>query len=102
MLGLSPENFLEIYGAKDYDLGIQVQEGLLDLALKQNNGACIFLQESDDSFRCTVHDFKPSVCKSYPFQMKNGKLVQMTEKICPVEWNTVEFETHDVCSSQKG
>ena len=92
-LGLSPENFLEIYGAKDYDLGIQVQEGLLDLALKQNNDTCMFLQEYDDSFQCTVHNFKPSVCKSYPFQMKNGKLIQMTEKLCPVEWNTKEFET---------
>ena len=34
-LGVSPENFLEIYGAKDYSLGIEVKEGLIDLALKQ-------------------------------------------------------------------
>jgi len=27
-LGLDPESFLEIYGAKDYDLGIKVNEGL--------------------------------------------------------------------------
>ena len=91
-LGLAPENFLEIYGAKDYDLGIQVKEGLLDLALKQKNGGCIFLEESKDIFRCTVNDFKPSVCKSYPFQMKNGKLIQMSDKMCPVEWDTEEFE----------
>ena len=91
-LGLDPESFLEIYGAKDYDLGIHVQEGLLDLALKQKNGGCVFLEESKDIFRCTVNDFKPSVCKSYPFQMKNGKLIQMSSKMCPVEWNTSEFE----------
>ena len=91
-LGLAPESFLEIYGAKDYDLGIKVDEGLIDLALKQKDGRCMFLQESKDIFRCTVNDFKPSVCKSYPFQMKNGKLIQMSDKMCPVEWNTKEFE----------
>ena len=91
-LGLNPESFLEIYGAKDYDLGIKVDEGLVDLALKQKDGRCMFLEESKDIFRCTVNDFKPSVCKSYPFQMKNGKLIQMSDKMCPVEWNTKEFE----------
>jgi Fe-S-cluster containining protein len=91
-LGLSPESFLEIYGAKDYDLGIKVKEGLLDLALKQKYGGCIFLEESKDVFRCTVNDIKPSVCKSYPFQMKNGKLNQMSNIMCPVDWNTKEFE----------
>ncbi len=91
-LGLTPESFLEIYGAKDYDLGINVDEGLVDLALKQKDDKCMFLEESKDIFRCTVNDFKPSVCKSYPFQMKSGKLIQMSDKMCPVEWNTKEFE----------
>jgi len=91
-LGLDPENFLEIYGAKDFDLGVKVKEGLVDLALKQKNGACTFLVESGDIFRCTVNDFKPGVCKSYPFQMSDGKLVQMSDKMCPVDWDTKEFE----------
>ena len=91
---LNPEQFLEIYGAKDFDLGIKIDEGLVDLALKQKNEQCIFLEESDnDVFRCTVHDFKPNVCKSYPFQIKKGKLIQMSEKMCPTEWDTDEFET---------
>ncbi len=92
-LGLDPENFLELYGAKDFDLGIKVKEGLVDLALKQKNGACTFLVESKDIFRCTVNEFKPGVCKSYPFQMKDGKLAQMSDKMCPVDWDTKEFET---------
>jgi len=91
-LGVAPESFLEIYGAKDFDLGINVDEGLVDIALKQKDDKCMFLEESKDIFRCTVNDFKPSVCKSYPFQMKNGKLIQMSDKMCPVEWNTKEFE----------
>ncbi len=91
-LRMAPEKFLEIYGAKDYDLGIKVKEGLLDLALKQKAGGCIFLEESKDTFRCTVNDIKPSVCKSYPFQIQNGKLTQMTDKMCPVDWDNQEFE----------
>ncbi len=91
-LGLDPESFLDIYGAKDFDLGINVKEGLLDLVLKQKDGGCIFLEESEDAFRCTVHDFKPSVCKSYPFQFKNGKLTQMNSKMCPDEWDAKKFE----------
>ncbi len=79
-------------GSKDYDLGIKVKEGLLDLALKQKEGRCMFLEETKDVFRCTINDIKPSICKSYPFQMKNGKLIQMSDKMCPVEWDTKEFE----------
>ena len=91
-LGMVPKKFLEIYGAKDYSLGIRIKEGLVDLALKQKNGGCEFLEEIKDVFRCTVNDYKPGVCKSYPFSMKNGKLVQMGNIMCPVDWNLVEFE----------
>lgn len=91
-LRISPDKFLEIYGAKDYSLGIKVKEGLLDLALKQQNGGCEFLEETGDVFRCTVNDFKPGVCKSYPFQMKDGKLTQMDDKMCPVDWDASNFE----------
>lgn len=91
-LGIEPQSFLEIYGAKDFDLGIKVKEGLVDLALKQKNGACMFLVESKDVFRCTVNEFKPGVCKSYPFQLLDGKLIQMDGKMCPVDWDTKEFE----------
>ena len=91
-LGMSPETFLEIYGAKDYSLGIRVKEGLIDLALKQKNDACKFLEETEDVFRCTVNDFKPGVCKSYPFEMKNGKLKQRSSMMCPVDWDLLEFE----------
>jgi len=92
-LNKTPESFLELYGAKDYDLGINVQEGLLDLALKQKDGACMFLEESKDIFRCTVNEIKPSVCKSYPFGFKNGKLIQMDDIMCPTDWDTGAFES---------
>ena len=91
-LGMVPKKFLEIYGAKDYSLGIRIKEGLVDLALKQKNGGCEFLEEIKDVFRCTVNDYKPGVCKSYPFSMKNGKLVQMGNIMCPVDWNLAKFE----------
>ena len=86
------DTFLELIGAKDYSLGIQVEEGLVDLALKQKNNACEFLEETDEVFRCTVNDFKPGVCKSYPFKMKNGKLSQMSDIMCPTDWDLTGFK----------
>ena len=100
-LGVEPQSFLEIYGAKDFDLGIKVKEGLVDLALKQKNGACMFLVESKDIFRCTVNEFKPGVCKSYPFQLLDGKLIQMDDKMCPVDWDAKEFEAMMVTHLKK-
>ena len=100
-LRLSPESFLELYGAKDYSLGIKVEEGLIDLALRQKNGGCEFLEENKDVFRCTVNDFKPGVCKSYPFTMKNGKLIQMDKIMCPVDWDLAEFEKMMVAHLKK-
>ena len=91
-LGVEPVEFLEIYGAKDFELGIQVKEGLVDLALKQKDSSCIFLVESGEIFRCTINDFKPSVCKSYPFQIQGDKLIQMEHKLCPVDWDISKFE----------
>jgi len=92
-LNKSPELFLELFGAKDFDLGIKVQEGLLDLALKQKDGACMFLEKSKDIYRCTVNEIKPSVCKSYPFGFKNGKFIQMDDIMCPTDWDTSAFES---------
>ena len=93
-LGLDPENFLEIYGAKEDACGIQIEEGLVDLALKQKDDTCTFLIKFGNNFRCGIHDLKPGVCKSYPFQLKDGKLVQMDDKMCPVNWGVAkEFET---------
>ena len=91
-LKCNPETFLELIGAKDYSLGIKVEEGLVDLALKQKNNACEFLEETDDVYRCTVNDFKPGVCKSYPFEMKNGTLSQMSDIMCPTDWDLTGFK----------
>ena len=93
-LGLDPGNFLEIYGAKEDEWGIQIEDGLVDLALKQKDDTCTFLIKFGDNFRCGIHDLKPGVCKSYPFQLKDRKLIQMDDKMCPVDWDvTKEFET---------
>ena len=91
-LKCKPETFLELIGAKDYSLGIKVEEGLVDLALKQENNACKFLEETNDVYSCTVNDFKPGVCKSYPFEMKNGKLSQMSDIMCPTDWDLTGFK----------
>ena len=34
-----------------------------------------------------------SVCKSYTFQMQNGKLIQISDNMCPVDWDDDVFES---------
>ena len=35
---------------------------------------------------CGVHPAKPGVCLGYPFALSRGKIVQIAEKLCPVDW----------------
>jgi len=48
-----------------------------------------------------VNDFKPGVCKSYPFEMKNGELSQMTDIMCPTDWDLTGFKEMMVPHLQK-
>jgi len=36
-------------------------------ALKQINGVCVFLKRKDDKFLCNIYEYRPSICKKYPF-----------------------------------
>ena len=59
------------------------------------------IEETDEVFRCTVNDFKPGVCKSYPFEMKNGKLSQMSDIMCPTDWDLTGFKEMMIPHLQK-
>ncbi len=100
---VSPESFLEIYGAKDYSLGIEAkEEGLIDLALKQKKMVHVnFLKKLEMFLDVQLMNSSPDVCKSHPFQMKDGKLIQMSDIMCPVDWNISEFEKMMVTNLKK-
>ncbi len=100
-LNCKPETFLELIGCKRLFIGNKSGRRFGGSCFKQKNGACEFLEEFDDVFRCTVNDFKPGVCKSYPFEMKNSELSQMSDIMCPTDWDLTGFKEMMVPHLQK-
>lgn len=45
---------------------VELPEGRRLMALKQRNGACLFLTEEG---RCAVHPARPADCRQYPFDV---------------------------------
>lgn len=85
-----PESFLQLYRSDDRFSGVRIQRGIYELALKDRYGDCTFLAKKGDQFRCRVHEFKPGICRSYPFELQRGKVVQLSEKVCPVDWKLLK------------
>ncbi len=86
-LKVPPESFLQLYEPEEKDSAVSVDGGLYDLALRDDSGTCNFLQRAEGQFRCTIHTFKPGICRTYPFEVRRNKFVQITKKVCPVDWN---------------
>ena len=86
----SPQSFLQLYKSEDESSGVILQRGIYDLALKDRYGVCTFLVEKEGQFRCRTHEFKPGICRSYPFELRRGRVVQLSEKVCPVDWKLLK------------
>ncbi|MBD3320596.1 MAG: hypothetical protein GF350_05815 [Chitinivibrionales bacterium] len=50
---------------QDSDLWVQFSYGRRLLGLKKKQGHCIFLSPAN---RCTIYDFRPLTCRTFPFQ----------------------------------
>ncbi|MEM1645200.1 MAG: YkgJ family cysteine cluster protein [Ignisphaera sp.] len=80
------ENIVELKDSEQYELDIYPpikinnKEYYLGLALKED-GSCIFLRSDG---KCAVHEFKPLVCRFYPFVYwfkENGEIdIDLNEK----------------------
>jgi Fe-S-cluster containining protein len=35
--------------------------------LKKINGKCVFLENKDGKFSCSIYESRPEICKKYPF-----------------------------------
>ena len=57
-----------------------------ELTLAHGPRGCVFLEQKGKQLECGVHPSKPGVCLGYPFSLSRGKIVQITEKLCPVDW----------------
>jgi len=59
---------------------------------KKENGYCIFNKNG----LCTIHDFKPLICKIYPFDLDNGKIIQRKKSLCQKKWGYNQEYISDV------
>lgn len=41
---------------------------------RKKNGDCFFLEKSDRPYRCTIYDFRPALCQTYPFYLEECEL----------------------------
>ena len=57
-----------------------------ELTLAHGPRGCVFLEQKGRQLECGVHPSKPDVCLGYPFALSRGKIVQIAEKLCPVDW----------------
>lgn len=58
-----------------------------ELTLAHGPRGCVFLEQKGTRLECGVHLSKPGVCLGYPFTRSRGTIVQISEKLCPVDWD---------------
>ncbi|MBI2079498.1 YkgJ family cysteine cluster protein [Candidatus Micrarchaeota archaeon] len=58
---------------------------LLILKWKPKKGrVCKFYDEN--SGLCSIYNSRPTLCRTYPFKLKNNRLVDVKSRACPVLW----------------
>ncbi|MFH1393269.1 MAG: YkgJ family cysteine cluster protein [Candidatus Micrarchaeota archaeon] len=78
-------NFAELMDAADDDLGFKANGRILRFTMKRKpNGDCIFLNREGE-LHCRVYGNKPSICTTYPFKEKDGKVIVKTTVGCQRE-----------------
>ncbi|MHA1144594.1 MAG: YkgJ family cysteine cluster protein [Candidatus Helarchaeota archaeon] len=89
---LDPEEYLVIYDSsvenQNFYPTITIQENnvVLGIRFKPDSTTCFFL---GDNGLCSIHEFKPRVCQTYPFTMDvEGNLIRMEglSEVCPYQW----------------
>lgn len=90
-LNIEPTYFLDYYTAEidsiypsfkingnDYILGLDTKSGTIR--------DCIFLMNIGNTKRCGIHNFRPMICRTYPFTFEENELDFVEEIVCPKQW----------------
>ena len=81
--------YIELRRSKDR-CGVLIKDSaevdFYELTLAHGPRGCIFLEQKGKQLECGVHPSKPGVCLGYPFARSRGTIVQIPEKLCPVDW----------------
>ncbi|NHI91893.1 MAG: YkgJ family cysteine cluster protein [Candidatus Lokiarchaeota archaeon] len=88
---LHPYDFLEIYEGSVEKMGfypiikIMNQDAVLGIKYRPETTTCYFHDEKTGL--CTIHEFKPMVCATYPFSMDwEENLYHLKDILCPQKW----------------
>ena len=78
-----PVNSFVQYCPVDKDaLGFKALNTKMEFYLKRINNSCIFLMGRPQAV-CTIEDYKPGVCLTYPFSYRRGEVSVRDDALCP-------------------
>ena len=64
--------------------GFRREEFMEGRFIKRVNGACIFLKKENGFYKCGIYDFRPEVCRAWPFSaFMGGRFVMARMFSCP-------------------
>ena len=68
LAGYEPDDFLDV--ATDGRFGLE--GGGKSVMKQRENGSCVFLEYDGGNkvYRCIVYEFRPALCRLYPFEFK--------------------------------
>jgi len=72
LAGYEPDDFLDV--AADGRFG--VEGGGKSVVKQRENGSCVFLEYDGGNkvYRCSVYEFRPALCRLYPFEFERTGL----------------------------
>lgn len=87
--GTDPSAFVDLLPArlgdrdrKAYGFSLGGDERFL-IVMKSRRGRCIFLRRVGRKNRCSIHPFRPAVCRCYPFWAETGEPRVVRQALCP-------------------
>jgi Fe-S-cluster containining protein len=80
--GKDCSDFVQLARARSDDQGFVAKNECMMFVLKHNQGSCVFLSADQ---KCSIENSKPSLCLSYPFELRFGKLFIRHDKLCPLK-----------------
>ncbi len=63
-------------------LGFKALNDRMEFYLKRERDSCVFLRGRPQAI-CTIEDFKPGVCLTYPFSYRQGQISIREDALCP-------------------
>ncbi len=80
--GKPVNEFVQYCPVEKNALGFKALNDRMEFYLKREHDSCVFLRGRPQAI-CTIEDYKPGVCLTYPFSLRNGKVSIREDALCP-------------------